>query len=391
MFNGFCDYKSFKPLTVFFFLKSNFSYFLLKSSKAMKKLILAFFVLILLVLTGLGGFGYWIYSAVNAPHAHGKTNQFIAIQKGTPPNEIIAKLAAEGIIKNGFATEIYLRFFGDASKLKAGEYQFESPITPLQVLEELEKGEERTTKLTIPEGWTRFEIAKRIAEKFPQNPPMDEKTVLYLMDDVSLIKDLDPNAKNLEGYLYPTTYSFPKDSKPQDVIKRMVDQFRRTWKPEWTLQAQKLGKTNQQIVTIASLIENESKFAQERGVVSSVIYNRLDKGMKLGIDATNVYIAKILGKWDGTIHKSDIEIEHPYNTRKIAGLPPGPISSASESSLEAALNPKQTDYLFYVLNVEKNDGSHNFYASAAEFERGKQAYQTWLDQQRAKKREENSQ
>ncbi len=355
----------------------------------MKKLISVFFILILLILIGLGGFAYWIYSAVNAPNAHGKTNQFIAIQKGTPPNEIIAKLATEGIIKNAFATQTYLRIFGDASKLKAGEYQFDSPITTLQVLQELEKGEERTTKLTIPEGWTRFEISKRIAEKFPQTPPMDDKAVLYLLDDVSLIKDLDPNAKNLEGYLYPTTYSFAKDAKPQDVIKRMVDQFRRTWKPEWTLKAQQLGKTNQQIVTIASLIENESKFPEERAIVSSVIYNRLSKGMALGIDATNVYIAKMLGRWDGTIHKSDLEVDSPYNTRKVAGLPPGPISSASESSLEAALNPKQTDYLYYVLNVEKNDGSHHFYASAAEFERGKQAYQVWLEQQRAKKREAN--
>jgi UPF0755 protein len=137
-------------------------------------------------------------------------------------------------------------------------------------------------------------------------------------------------------------------------------------------------------VTIASLIENESKFPSERGIVSSVIYNRLEKRMRLGIDATNVYIAKMLGRWDGIIHKSDVEIEHPYNTRKIEGLPPGPISSASETSLEAALNPQKTDYLYYVLNVEKNDGSHHFYASAAEFEVGKAAYQRWLAEQRGK-------
>lgn len=356
----------------------------------MKKLIFALFTLIILILIGFCGFYFWMTTAMNNKVAHNKTSQYIQIAKGSNPNDIVDKLATEGIISNASAVKNYLRFFGDASKIKAGEYQFASPISPMEVLKELEKGEERTTKLTIPEGWTRFEIAKRIAANFPQNPPMDEKAVLYLMDDVSLIKDLDPNAKNLEGYLYPTTYTFPKDTKPQDVIKRMVEQFRKTWKPEWTLRAQQLGKTNQQIVTIASLIENESKFAEERTIVSSVIYNRLSKGMALGIDATNVYIAKMLGKWDGTIHKSDIEINHPYNTRKISGLPPGPISSASESSLEAALNPQKTDYIFYVLNVEKNDGSHHFYASAAEFEKGKQAYQVWLEQQRAKKREDSA-
>jgi UPF0755 protein len=345
------------------------------------KILVALFVIVLL---GFGAFYYWLSSSVSSPVTHAKSTQFIVIPKGTTPNEIIEKLADEGIISNPSATKNYLRFFGDASKLKAGEYQFESPISALQVLKELEKGEERTIKLTIPEGWTRYEISKRIAEKFPVNPPMDEKAVLYLMDDVSLIKDLDANAKNLEGYLYPTTYSFPKDSKPQDVIKRMVDQFRKTWKPEWTAKAQGLGKTPQQIVTIASLIENESKFDEERPIVASVIYNRLQKGIPLGIDATAVYIAKTLGRWDGTINKSDLEVDSPYNTRKVVGLPPAPISSASESALEAALNPNKTDYIFYVLNVEKNDGSHNFYASASDFEKGKAAYQRWLEQQRGK-------
>ena len=332
----------------------------------------------------LGGISYWIYSSLHQAITHDKTEKYITIEKGESPNQIIAKLTAEGVIKSPLATQIYLRTFGDANKLQAGEYKFPSPISSLMVLEELESGKQRTIKLTIPEGWTRFDIAKRIAATFPTNPPMDEKAVLYLMNNTSRIKEIDPNAENLEGYLYPTTYHFPPDTTPQEVIKRMVDQFKITWKPEWTQTAQKLGRTNQEIVTIASLIENESKVPAERPIVSSVIYNRLDKKMALGIDATNVYIAKLLGRWDGVINKSDIEVNHPYNTRKIAGLPPGPISSASESSLEAALNPATTDYLYYVLNTDKNDGSHNFYASAAEFEKGKAKYQKWLAEQRNK-------
>ncbi|MCU0238252.1 MAG: endolytic transglycosylase MltG [Pyrinomonadaceae bacterium] len=350
----------------------------------MKKIISLAIGLIILILIGFGAFYFWLTSSMNSKQTHAKANQFIVIPKGSTPNEIVEKLSNEGIISNASAMKNYIRFFYDANKLKAGEYQFESPISPNEVLKELEKGEERTIKLTIPEGWTRYEISKRIAERFPTNPPMDDKAVLTLMDDVSLIKDIDPNAKNLEGYLYPTTYSFPKDAKPQDVIKRMVEQFRKTWKPEWTSKAQTMGKSVQQIMTIASLIENESKFDEERQIVSSVIYNRLSKGMALGIDATNVYIAKMLGRWDGTIHKSDLEVDSPYNTRKVVGLPPGPISSASESAIEAALNPQKTDYIFYVLNVDKNDGSHHFYASAAEFEKGKAAYQKWLAEQRGK-------
>lgn len=346
------------------------------------KYIKVLIVLLFLSATALGGVSYWLYNSLNSAVEHEKADSFITIEKGTSPNKILGQLANNGILKNQTATQIYLRTFGDASKLQAGEYQFPSPITPLEVLEELSKGKERTIKLTIPEGWTRFEISKRIAKLFPMEPAADDKAILTMMNDTSLIKDFDPKAENLEGYLYPTTYEFPIGSEPKEVIERMVDQFKSTWKPEWTLEAQKLDKSNREIVTIASLIENESKFAKERRIVSSVIYNRLNKQMALGIDATNVYIAKMRGKWDGVIHKSDIEINHPYNTRKIFGLPPGPISSASESALEAALSPAKTEYLFYVLNVDSNDGSHNFYESAREFEKGKAKYQKWLASQR---------
>ncbi|HLM59382.1 MAG TPA: endolytic transglycosylase MltG, partial [Pyrinomonadaceae bacterium] len=321
---------------------------------------------------------------LNTSTPHAKANQFIQIPKGSTTNEIIGKLVAEGVLKNELPTQIYLRSFGDASKIQAGEYQFPSPITPLQVLKEMEKGEERTIKFTVPEGFTRFDIAKRIAERFPQTPPMDEKAILSLMDDVSLIKDFDPQAKNLEGYMFPSTYNFPKETTPKQIIRAMVEQFKKTWQPEWNERARQLGRTPREIVTIASLIETESKFDAERPIVASVIYNRLSKNIPLGIDQTAVYVAKMQNRWDGTIHKSDLEIDSPYNTRRFGGIPPGAISSVSASALEAALNPAKTDYIFYVLNVENNDGSHHFYASAAEFERGKAVYQRWLEQQRNK-------
>lgn len=352
------------------------------------KFIRILFVLFIIFLLTLIGVSYWIYSSVTKPHQHNKANQFIQIPKGATPNEIISKLAAEGILSAELPTQIYLRAFGDAGNLKAGEYQFNSPITPLQVLKELEKGEEKTVKLTVPEGFTRFDIAKRIVEKFPQNPPIDDKAVLYLMDDVSLIKDFDPVAKNLEGYMYPSTYNFPRETKPQEIIERMVEQFFKVWKPEWTERARTLGRTPHEIVTIASLIETESKFDAERPVVASVIYNRLSRDIPLGVDQTAVYVAKMQNRWDGTINKSDLEVDSPYNTRRYGGIPPGPISSVSESAVKAALNPAQTDYLYYVLNVEKNDGSHNFYSSASEFEKGKTAYQIWLEQQRREKKAE---
>ena len=347
-------------------------------------------VLFVLSIAAAGGVSYWIYKSVNKPHSHDKANQFIEIPKGSTPNEIIGKLAAEGILQSELATEVYLRSFGDANRLKAGEYQFDSPITPLQVLKELEKGEERTTKITIPEGFTRFDIAKRIVEKFPQNPPVDEKAVLTLMDDTSLIKDFDPTAKNLEGYMFPSTYSLPRDAKPQDVIKQMVEQFKKTWKPEWNEKARGLGRTPHEIVTIASLVETESHVEGERPVVASVIYNRIAKNIPLGIDQTAVYVAKMQNRWDGTINKSDLEVDSPYNTRRFGGIPPGAISSVSESALKAALYPAQTDYIYYVLDVSKNDGTSVFFNNARDFERAKAAYQTWLVQKRQEKKLEDN-
>lgn len=365
-------------------------------------------IILLAVAVGavLGGAVWWVNSQMNAPHEHAKANEYISIEKGTAPPAVIGKLVSEGVIANGTPVMLYLRTLGDASKIKAGDYKFPSPISPLQVLAELEKGEERVDRITIPEGFTMFDIASRLDSFMakrdrvvvPGSTPSAAGTYeasnpspewLQWMADTSLlelIKDLSPEAKNLEGYMYPSTYEIAPNAKGDAIIRQMVGQFRKQWKPEWTAAAKAKGLTPHQVVTIASLIETESKYPQERPIVASVIFNRLSKGIPLGIDQTNVYIAKMLGRWDGTIHQSDLDVESPYNTRKRAGLPPGPISSVTVSSIEAALNPATTDYIFYVLDVKKNDGSHLFFASAADFERAKADYQRWLEQQRAEKR-----
>lgn len=362
-------------------------------------------VLVVIAVAAIAAFSYWVFRSVTTANEHEKANEYIRIERGTGPAQIVSLLASQGIIQSETAANIYLRTAGDSGKLQAGEFQFPSPISTVEVFKLLEKGEERTIRLTIPEGFTRFDIAKRIAEKFPAGLPIitttpaygkpteerpDDKAVLALMDDITLIRDISPTAKNLEGYMYPTTYNLPRDSKPNEIIKRMVDEFRKFWKSEWTQQAKSLGRTPHEIVTIASLIETETSVETERPVVASVINNRLSKGMRLGIDQTNVYIAKMLGKWDGTIHQSDLDVDSPYNTRIKFGLPPGPISSVTESSIRAALSPATTDFLFYVRNTDVNDGSHWFYASAAEFEKGKAKYQDWLEEERRKVKEQGS-
>lgn len=343
--------------------------------------ILILFVLAILLI---GGFGFWLYSALHSPVNHDHADKYIEIEKGSSSNSILAQLEAQEILQAPLATKLYLKFFNSDASMEAGDYKFASPISPLELISQLKNGKKRTKPLTIPEGWTRFEIAKRIAKQFPVAPQLTEKEVLALMDDTSLIKDIDSKAKNLEGYLYPTTYQFELGTEPKEVIAKMVEQFKSVWQPEWDALAKDLGRTTQEIVIIASLIENETKIDAERDLVASVIYNRLEQRIPLGIDATNVYIAKLLGRWDGIIHKSDVEVDHPYNTRKVFGLPPGPISSPSKTAIEAALHPAQTNNLYYVLNIQANDGSHHFYPNAAGFAKGKADYKKWLATQRGK-------
>ena len=345
-----------------------------------KRLLMVILALTILII---GGFAFWLYSALHSPVSHNSAAKYIAIEQGSSSNTILEVLEEHDILQAPLETKIYLRFFNTNAKMEAGDYKFPSPISPIEVIKQLGHGKKRTQALTIPEGWTRFEIAKRIVSAFPVEPLMTEKEVLSLMNDTSLIQEIDPEAKNLEGYLYPTTYQFELGTHPKEIIAKMVQQFKSVWQPEWDGLALERGRTKREIIIIASLIENESKIDSERSLVASVIYNRLERGIRLGIDATNVYIAKLLGRWDGIIHKSDVEVDHPYNTRKILGLPPGPISSPSKTAIEAALHPAQTDNLYYVLNVQANDGSHFFYPSAAEFAKGKADYQKWLAGQRA--------
>lgn len=346
------------------------------------RLIRSVLVLFFLAVLVLSGAAFWLQRTMHQPVAHDQSDVYITIERGSTPDQVMTQLKSAGIINSPLAIKIYLRTVGEAQNIQAGEYQFPSPITAIKVLDLLKKGRKRSARLTIPEGWTRFEIAGRMANDFPLEPSLSKPEVLDLMNDVSLIKDFDPDALNLEGYLYPTTYEFTIGTSAEEIITKMVSQFKEVWNPAWTKRAEELGRSPQEIVTIASLIENESKVDSERKRVASVIYNRLELGMALGIDATNVYIAKMLNRWDGILHKSDLEIDHPYNTRKVMGLPPGPISSASRSALEAALYPEDSDYLYYVLDVDQNDGSHLFYETSAGFAQGKAKYQRWLARQR---------
>src|SRR5215211_3368887 len=348
----------------------------------MKRLIL---LVIVLGVLAVAAFGAWAYSDLRKPVAHTKAGQYIEIPKGSSPLVIIRKLVGEGVLKHEWPLKLYLKSTAAGGSLKAGEYDFPSPISPLSVLAKLQQGERRLNRVTIIEGWTRWDIARAMAQ-VTEFHLASEAQALELMNNVSLISDLDPEARNLEGYLFPDTYEFSPETTPAQLIEMMVKRFRDVWKPDWTERARSLNFTPRQIVTTASIIETEAKLADERPVVASVIYNRLKKDIPLAVDSSVIYASKLEGKWryDGRVYRSDIERRSPYNTRLYAGLPPGPVASPGESSLKAALNPVTSDYLYYVRNPDRNDGAHNFYSNGAEFETGVQALRKWERQRDAK-------
>ena len=353
----------------------------------MKRLIL---LVIVIGVLAVAGFGAWTYSDLHKPVAHTKSGQYIDIPKGTSPAAIIKKLAEEGVIKHEWPLKFYLKATGAGSSLRAGEYTFASPISPLGVLAKLQQGQRRLSRLTIIEGWTRWDIARAMAQ-VPEFKLENDAQALELMNNASLIRDIDPEAKDLEGYLFPDTYEFSPETPPAEIVEMMVKRFRGVWKPDWTERARSLNFSPRQIVTTASIIETEAKLADERPLVASVIYNRLRQDIPLAVDSSIIYASKLEGKWryDGKVYRSDIERRSPYNTRLYAGLPPGPVASPGESSLKAALNPATSDYLYYVRNPDRDDGAHNFYTNGAEFETGVQALRRWERERDAKAAREN--
>jgi UPF0755 protein len=324
------------------------------------------------------GFAIWIYRDLHAPVVHAKANDYIEIGRGSTPDGIANRLASEGVLRHKWPLLLYIKLTGSTKLLKAGEYRFPSPITPLGVLKKLEEGEQRLSRFAVIEGWTRWDIADSLAH-VDELHLTDSGEALRLMDDVSEIHDLDPTADNLEGYLFPATYSFPAGTKASTIVDSMAKRFHQTWTPERAAKARALNMTPRQIVIIASLIETEAKLKDERPLIASVIYNRLHKDVPLGIDSTIVYASKLAGKWrnDGRVYLSDVNRQSPYNTRMHAGLPPGPVGNPGEASIDAALNPAQTDYLYYVRDPDRNDGAHNFYSKESDFEKGVQALRQW--------------
>ena len=187
------------------------------------KIIRWLLVLFVLMVLFAGGISFWLYHTLHTPVSHDNADQYITIEQGLASYHILEILEEHQVIQAPLATKIYMRLFDEKSKLEAGDYRFPSPISPKEVLNQLRSGKKRTKTLTIPEGWTRFEISKRIAKQFPGDSSVTEKEVLTMMDDVSFIQDIDPVATNLEGYLYPSSYQFELNEHPKRIIAMLQE------------------------------------------------------------------------------------------------------------------------------------------------------------------------
>jgi UPF0755 protein len=320
---------------------------------------------------GLAGLGFWAWRSLQAPRAHPAGEKIITIAPGTGSSAVIAQLRREGLIGSGWSLRLWLRFAARGRSFKAGDYEFRSPIAPVEVLSKILRGEVATRHFTIPEGYNRFEIARVLAqlEGLRQPPPASPEALLPLLRNTSLIADLDPEAKDLEGYLFPDTYEYTSTTTRESLVEAMVRRFRRLYTPEMKAEAERMGMSLREVVTLASLIEKEAKVDAERELISQVFHRRLKMSMALGCDPTVIYAALLAGKYRGKIYRSDLDRDSPYNTYKYAGLPPAPSASPGRRSLQAALRPSSTDYLYFVVDVTKGDGSHKFSVSSSDHDR----------------------
>jgi UPF0755 protein len=248
--------------------------------------------------------------------------------------------------------------------LKAGEYDFDQPASTLAVLRKLVRGDVSFEILTVPEGSNRFEIADLVAE----HGFSTREEFLAATEDPQAVAALDPNATDLEGYLFPDSYRFPRHARPADIVRAMVRRFREIYTG---LQSGETSRSTHEIVTIASLVETETWLDQERSVIAGVFYNRLRRGMALQADPTVSYAMLLAEGYSGQIRLSDLSFSSPYNTYVNKGLPAGPIANPGKASLEAAIRPADTEYLYFVASVA---GGHVFSRTLAEHNRAVEQY-----------------
>ena len=316
--------------------------------------------LLIAVLAVAGWAGWLVYRPVTPP-----ANTFLLLHSGYSSRRIAAELKKAGVIHSELAFRVWHLVHPKAS-LKAGEYRFEDAADLPQVFGRIARGDVYFHVVTIPEGYTMFDVAKAM-EEAGLGSAADFLQVAET--DTQLIADLAPQAKSLEGYLFPETYQFTRTESPEEMAAAMVHRFRQV--------AQQIGLNADvaEVVTMASIVEKETAAPEERPLVASVYYNRLAQKMALDADPSVIYAELLAGKYRGSLHHDDLAVVSPYNTYRFAGLPQGPIGNPGRSALEAALHPESTKFLYFVSDA---NGHHRFARSLEEHNRNVAAYRRAL-------------
>ena len=335
----------------------------------MRKVIVATLVLLMLAAAAAIGSRSVIWERLYEPFkGYAGAEQFVIVAPGTGTAAIGRRLVEAGIVRDELSFRAALWWTGRSRSLQAGEYRFDRPLPAVDVVERLARGDVYTRRLTFPEGLT----IREMAEIFETQGFGSRTSFLEAAATAALIRDLDSEATDLEGYLFPETYALPRGTPAARLVAMMVDRFRVTFGDNLRGRAAEQNLKTRQVVTLASLVEKETGQARERPLVAAVYRNRLRIGMALQADPTVVYALQKAGKYDGNIRRADLMVDSPYNTYRYPGLPPGPIAAPGAASLEAALAPAAVPYLYF---VSRNDGSHAFAETLTQHNRNVREFQ----------------
>jgi UPF0755 protein len=316
---------------------------------------------LLLVLFGLGAAAF-VYLSIRfeKPYkGYDGPEQFVEIPAGASISEISRRLVDAGVVSDRAALRYALWMTGEGRRLQAGEYRFDRPMRPIEVVQKLARGDVFVQPITYPEGLSIREMAA-LYEKAGLGTAAAFTRAAGRID---LVAHLDPQARDLEGYLFPDTYTLPRSATVERLIELMVERFEKAFDETLRAEAAARGLDARQVVTLASLVEKETAKAEERPLVAAVYANRLKIGMGLQCDPTVIYALQRAGRFTGNLRREDLLFDSPYNTYRYAGLPPGPIASPGRASIEAAVRPADVPYIYF---VSRNDGSHAFAATLAE-------------------------
>jgi UPF0755 protein len=324
--------------------------------------------ILVLVLGVLGaGAAWWTFQQFDARY-RGFTDPevFVEIPPGSSTPEIAGRLSAMGVVRDPLLFRLAVRHAHADRHLQAGEYRFFDAASPNDIVARLRRGDTFNYNVTFPEGMTIWEMGA-IFERAGLGAASE---FVDAAKAASLIVDLDPGAKNLEGYLFPSTYQLPRRAGAAGFVRAMVKEFRK----ELGTGALPDGIGSvRELVTLASIVEKETADPAERPIVAAVYLNRLKLHMALQCDPTVVYAMMLRGRWNGNIRKEDLTIDSPYNTYRYPGLPPGPIASPGRASLDAVRRPADVKYLYF---VSRNDGTHVFARTLEEHNKNVRAYQS---------------